>query len=124
MDGAGTPGDIGRYRAFISYSHADSTFAHWLHRRIERFAIPAERGAPRVRLAPVFLDRAELPAATDLSESVRAALADSAALIVIASPNARASRWVDREIALFRELHPDRWLRISARGPMDGGWAC
>lgn len=113
MNGAGAPDDSRQYRAFISYSHADSRFALWLHRKIERFAIPAGPGAGRVRLAPVFLDRAELPAATDLSATVRAALARSAALIVIASPHARASRWVDREIALFRELHPDRPVLVA-----------
>ena len=113
MNGAGAPDGNRQYRAFISYSHADSRFALWLHRKIERFAIPAAPGAGRVRLAPVFLDRAELPAATDLSATVRAALARSAALIVIASPHARASRWVDREIALFRELHPDRPVLVA-----------
>jgi hypothetical protein len=105
---AGQPESSVRYRAFISYSHADSGFARWLHRRIEGFSLPSAPGEARVRLAPVFLDRAELPAATDLSATVRAALAESAALVVVASPSARSSRWVDREIALFRELHPDR----------------
>ncbi|MFM5886334.1 MAG: toll/interleukin-1 receptor domain-containing protein [Novosphingobium sp.] len=97
-----------RYRAFISYSHADDGFAHWLHRRLERFALPAAPGEPAGRLAPVFLDRAELAAGTDLSEQVRSALEASAALIVVCSPAAAQSRWVALEIALFRELHPDR----------------
>lgn len=97
-----------RYRAFVSYSHSDGGFARWLHRRLEGFRLPATTAAPRERLAPVFIDRAELAAGQDLSEQVRAALADSAALIVIASPAARASRWVAQEIALFRELHPGR----------------
>ena len=108
MHQAAAPEQPTRYRAFISYSHSDSNFARWLHRSIERFALPATGAAPRQRLAPVFIDRAELPAATDLSATVREALAGSAALIVVASPGARASAWVDREIALFRELHPDR----------------
>lgn len=97
-----------RYRAFVSYSHSDGGFARWLHRRLEGFRLPATVAAARERLAPVFLDRAELAAGQDLSQQVRVALADSAALIVIASPAARASRWVAQEIELFRELHPDR----------------
>ena len=92
-----------RYRAFISYSHADAQFAAWLHRKLERWAL---RGQPR--LTPIFIDRAELAAGPDLSASVREALAGSAALIVLASPAARASHWVAQEVTLFRELHPGR----------------
>lgn len=97
-----------RYRAFISYSHADASFATWLHRGIERYRLPAASSGAAEPLAPVFIDRAELAAAPDLTDQVREALAASAALIVVASPQARASRWVDQEIALFRALHPDR----------------
>jgi hypothetical protein len=102
MDEAGVGTSPARYRAFISYSHADSRFAAWLHRRLEAWKL-----ADGARLAPIFIDRAELAAGPDLSAQVRAALAGSAALIVIASPAARASRWVSQEIALFRELHPE-----------------
>ena len=91
------------YRAFISYSHADGRFAGWLHRRLEAARLPDQR-----RLSPIFFDRAELAAGPDLSVQVRAALAQSAALVVVASPAAKASRWVGQEIALFRQLHPDR----------------
>lgn len=90
-----------RYRAFISYSHADAKFAGWLHRRLEGWRLP-----DRSRLAPIFIDRAELAAGADLSAQVRTALGESAALVVVASPRSRASRWVRQEIALFRELHP------------------
>ena len=92
-----------RYRAFISYSHGDARFARWLHRKLESWRLP-----DKSRVAPVFIDRAELSAGSDLSAQVRAALSESAALLVICSPSARASRWVGQEIALFRELHPDR----------------
>jgi len=91
------------YRAFISYSHADAGLAGWLHRKLESARLPDGD-----RLAPIFIDRAELAAAPDLSAQVRDALARSAALIVVASPAARASRWVDQEVRLFRELHPER----------------
>ena len=92
-----------RYRAFISYSHADAKFAGWLHRRLE-----ASRLADGTRLTPIFIDRAELAAGPDLSAQVRSALAQSAALIVVASPAARASQWVAQEVSLYRELCPDR----------------
>lgn len=108
MEQQHAPAGAPQYRAFISYSHADTPFAQSLHRRIERYRLPAGADGQRERLAPVFLDRAELAAAPDLSDQVREALARSAALIVVASPRARASRWVDQEIALFRAIHPDR----------------
>lgn len=104
-----------RYGAFISYNHADQARARWLHRALERYRIPAKlvgsAGAfgpvPR-RLGRIFRDIDELPAASDLSAEVRAALAESACLIVVCTPAGAASQWVAREIALFRELHPDR----------------
>ncbi|MFN5903715.1 MAG: toll/interleukin-1 receptor domain-containing protein, partial [Novosphingobium sp.] len=109
MNQPSVPHPAAHYRAFVSYSHTDADFAVWLHRSIERFRLTPESGQGLVeRLVPVFIDRAELPAAPDLSAQVKQALADSAALIVVASPRARASRWVDQEITLFRTLHPDR----------------
>lgn len=85
------------YRAFISYSHSDAGFANWLHRQLEGFRVAEAGGAEATRLAPVFIDRAEL-AAGDLPAQVRDALSRSAALVVVASPAARASQWVDQEI--------------------------
>lgn len=92
-----------RYRAFVSYCHRDDRLATWIHRKLEASRLP-----DGTRLAPVFIDRAELAAGPDLSAQVRDALTESAALLVIASPAAKASRWVGQEIALFRQLHPDR----------------
>ena len=60
------------------------------------------------QIAPVFRDREELPAADDLSAQVRSALEQSASLIVVCSPAARASPWVAREIEIFRTLYPGR----------------
>jgi len=109
------PGASARYGAFISYNHADQAKARWLHRALERYRIPAKlvgRAAafgpvPR-RLGRIFRDLDELPAARDLSAEVRAAIANSDCLIVVCTPAGAASRWVAREIELFRELHPDR----------------
>lgn len=92
-----------QFQAFISYSHADKRFAAWLHRRLEGWRLPDGN-----KLAPIFIDRAELAAGPDLPAQVREALARSAALVVVASPAARASRWVAQEIGLFREVFPDR----------------
>jgi tetratricopeptide (TPR) repeat protein len=104
-----------RYRAFLSYSHKDAAAAGRLHRRLEAYRIPrrligrdSPRGPVPSRLWPIFRDREELPAAADLSETVREALARSGALIILCSPHAAGSLWVAEEIRVFRELHPDR----------------
>jgi tetratricopeptide (TPR) repeat protein len=109
--------DSRNYRAFISYSHVDSGFAHRLHRKLERFTLPKgvvpPGGVPNEiaesrKLGRIFIDRAELVAGESLTDQVMAALASSEVLIVIASPAARKSRWVAMEIAQFRQLRPDR----------------
>lgn len=103
------------YVAFISYSHRDAAIGRWLHRRLEGYRLPrrlvgtiGEDGEVPARLTPIFRDREELPAAGDLSEKVRAALAVSRNLIVLCSPHSATSPWVAKEIATFRELHPGR----------------
>ena len=108
-------GAAGGYVAFISYSHKDAAVGRWLHRRLEGYRLPkrlvgteGEDGPVPARLTPIFRDRDELPAAGNLSEKVRAALAVSRNLIVVCSTNSAASPWVAKEIATFRELHPGR----------------
>lgn len=106
----GTGSAAPSFRAFLSYSHADKAAAQRLHRKLESYRLPGhlrEAGAGS-RIGKVFRDREDLPAATDLSASVRQALAATQTLIVLCSPDAKASRWVAQEIALFRELHPGR----------------
>ncbi|WP_052816657.1 toll/interleukin-1 receptor domain-containing protein [Sphingobium fuliginis] len=98
------------YTAFLSYNHRDVRAARGLQRRLESYRLPkgAMRSDGERRLGPIFRDRDELPAAADLSEAVKQALSRSAALVVLCSPHAAASPWVDKEIRLFRFLHPDR----------------
>jgi hypothetical protein len=55
-------------------------------------------------LIPVFRDRSELASAPDLAHEIREALESSGSLIVICSPHAATSRWVDEEIRTFKAL--------------------
>jgi len=105
----------GRYRVFISYSHADTKWARWLMRRLEGFSVPrrfhgltAPIGIVDRRIAPVFRDRDELPTTSDLGETICTALQESATLVVICSPASARSRWVHEEIATFKRLHGER----------------
>lgn len=93
-----------RYRAFISYSHRDRKTAEWLHRALETYRAPraltkAGDGVSTGALRPIFRDREELSASSNLSEVIRDALDRSDALIVLCSPFSAASRWVDQEVA-------------------------
>ena len=115
-------GGESRYWAFISYSHKDAAFGRWLHRRLENYSLPRRlvgrttgQGAVPRRLVPIFRDREEFPAATDLSTEVRAALAQSRSLVVVCSPDAAASPWVSREVELFRSLHPGKPILAAIR---------
>lgn len=100
-----------RYRVFISYSHANNKWARWLHRTLETYKPPRGVAAlglnPDGRnkpLSPVFRDREELSTAASLSDAVNNALQNSANLVVICSPAAARSRWVNEEILTFKRL--------------------
>ncbi|WP_232309589.1 toll/interleukin-1 receptor domain-containing protein [Luteibacter yeojuensis] len=100
-----------RYRAFISYSHRDKTWAAWLHRALETYAVPRRlvgrataAGPVPARLAPIFRDSDELATARDLGQKVAEALEASACLLVVCSPDAARSRWVDEEIRTYQRL--------------------
>ncbi len=116
-----------RYAAFISYSHADERDATRLQRWLESYRLPGNLarsdrvGAASKRIGAIFRDRADLAAATSLTDAIRAALAQSSALVVLCSPEAAASPWVDAEIRLFRDMHPEGpVLAVVARGePQD-----
>lgn len=105
-----------RYRAFISYSHRDSRKAIRLHHKLEAYRVSMHlrggkdaNGAHRSgRIRPVFRDRDDLATATSLTQSIEQALDDSEALIVVCSPDAVSSRWVNEEIRYFRQQHPER----------------
>jgi tetratricopeptide (TPR) repeat protein len=97
-----------KYSAFISYNHKDKGWAVWLHRALERYAIPPRlrgRDSPfgplGKRLPPVFRDRDELASGADLAAAVRQGLEDAAFLVVVCSPNGARSRWVNEEIRAF-----------------------
>ena len=137
--GNGGQADSG-YRAFISYSHADRRVVEWLHGALEGYRIPSKLvgeltplGPVPARLGKFFRDRDELPAAGDLSAELKGALKRSMFLIVVCSPAAAQSKWVNEEVRQFKLLHGHkrgdgtaRVLALIADGdPGDaGGGAC
>lgn len=100
------------YRAFITYSHSDANAAARLQRSLESFRVPSRlvgkpgnQGSIERRIGTIFRDREELSAGANLSETLNDALAHSEYLIVVCSKAARESRWVNLEIAQFKETH-------------------
>ena len=113
-----------RYWAFLSYSHADIGWGRRLHRALEGYVVPrrlvgrptSAGPAPR-RLRPIFRDLDEMGAGGSLSDRLKAALDASARLIVICSPAAAGSPWVNEEIRRFKaERGEERILAVIVGG--------
>jgi tetratricopeptide (TPR) repeat protein len=104
-----------KYRAFLSYAHADTRWAKWLHRSLEGFRLDKDLigretplGPVPKTMRPIFRDREEISGGQNLTEAIVAALDASAALIVLCSPVAVGRPAVTEEVRLFRWRHPDR----------------
>jgi len=96
------------YQAFISYAHADEAMAKRVQTALETYTIPrALKTKGQGKLSPIFRDVTELTAHHSLSEKITQAVQNSRYLIVLCSPAAKNSRWVNDEINLFRKLHGD-----------------
>jgi len=115
---------VPRYWAFLSYSHHDRAVARRLQRQLETYRLPRRLvgretplGPVPARLSPLFRDRDELNAGADLKASVQEALAASRWLVVVCTPDAARSPWVNREIVEFKRLHGEgRVLALIAAG--------
>jgi hypothetical protein len=113
-----------KYWAFISYSHQDEAWAGWLHKSLETYKVPRklvgrelETGVVPRRIFPIFRDREELPGAADLGGKLKNALRGSRYLIVICSPKAAVSQWVNEEIKTYKALgREDRVLCLIVDG--------
>lgn len=116
------------YWAFLSYSHGDlrpcrwpflrwlhlqplirlrdRTWGRWFHQRLEAFRIPGwlagqvdYPGKPGgQRLTKVFRDRDELPLSSDLGKSLYDALDASRHFVILCSPRAAQSKWINAEV--------------------------
>jgi eukaryotic-like serine/threonine-protein kinase len=98
-----------KYRAFISYSHHDTSWARWLHKALERYRIDRDlvgretrAGPVPKRLGPIFRDRDEFSAGHSLTEQSVAALESAQFLIVLCSPDAARSKYVNEEVRQFK----------------------
>ena len=98
-----------KYRAFISYCHRDTPWARWLHNALERYRIDRDlvgrespTGPVPKTLRPIFRDRDEFSAGHSLTEQSLTALDASQFLVVLCSPNAAHSKYVNEEVRYFK----------------------
>jgi len=103
-----------KYRAFISYSHRDAPWARWLHNALERYRVDRDlvgratpAGSVPKTLRPIFRDRDEFSAGHSLTEQSLTALDASQFLVVLCSPNAAHSKYVNEEVRYFNRDSPD-----------------
>lgn len=87
---------VATYKAFISYSHAvDGRLAPGLQSGLQQFA----KRWSQIRALRVFRDQTSLSADPALWPSIERALRASEFFILLASPTAAASPWVNREVS-------------------------
>lgn len=97
------------YDAFISYSHAvDGQLAPALQVGLQHLA---RRWHQRWALR-VFRDETGLAVNPHLWASIAAALDDSSYFVLLASPEAAASPWVNKELEYFCGIHPPQAILI------------
>jgi len=102
------------YNGFISYSHAaDDLLAPRLQAGLQRFAKPWWKR----RAIRVFRDESSLSANPHLWSSITEALDRSAWFVLLLSPDAAASPWVNQEIAYWKtHRDPTRILPVVTDG--------
>src|SRR5688572_18145698 len=114
-----------RYRAFISYSKHDQNYAKRLHSALETYRLPKGVDAPvqqNRRLGRFFRDDDEMGASVDLGGALRDAIENSENLILICSPHAARSKWVNEEIRHFRNSgRGDRIFAVVVDGIPNSG---
>jgi hypothetical protein len=84
-----------QYNGFLSYSHAaDGNLAPAVQSALHRFARPWYR----LRSVWIFRDKTGLAVTPSLWETIQKALADSEYFLLLASPEAATSHWVQKEV--------------------------
>ena len=117
-----------KYRAFLSYCHADTPLAKDLHTRLESFPLRGLTGRETAlglvpkSLRPIFRDRLDFSPGLTFNEQTIGTLEASAALVVLCSPASAKSAAVNEEVRLFKHRWPHRPLvPVILAGRTKGG---
>ncbi|QIS19909.1 TIR domain-containing protein [Nocardia terpenica] len=101
------------YDVFLSYSHeADGDLAPAVQRGLARLAKPWNQP----RALRVFRDDTDLSAAHALTDEIENALERSRYFLLLASPQAAASAWVDKEIRYWKQNKTPETFLIALTG--------
>ena len=101
------------YDAFVSYSHAaDGQLAPALQAGLQSLGKPWYRR----RVLRVFRDKTSLSASPELWPSIERALATSRFFVLLASPEAARSRWVDQEVRWWLQHRSAATMLIGLTG--------
>ncbi len=108
------------YYAFISYKHEDEKWARWIQNKLETYKLPTVlqkeiRDLPN-RITPIFRDKTDITSGP-LKKTLSKELQSSRFLIVICSPNAAKSIYVDYEVEQFIRMgRQDRIIPLIIDG--------
>jgi hypothetical protein len=92
------------FDVFLSYSRKDREIAARLENALERHRFPKSLKTSK-RTLNVFRDESDIAAAEDYHRTIEEHLRGSAKLVVVCSPDARKSKYVEDEIRRFIENH-------------------
>jgi WD40 repeat protein len=102
-----------RYDGFISYSHElDSAFARAFQSGLEQLAKPWNRR----RALDIFRDETDLSISPELLQTILEVLGQSSHFLLLASPRAATSKWVQREVEHWVSERGGRSLLIILTG--------
>ncbi len=107
------------YDAFISYSHAaDAQLAPAIERGLRGFALPFWRRLVRLWSLRIFRDETTLAMTPHLWPTIVSGLDRSRHFVLLASPEAAASPWVEKEIAhwLAKDAAAERLFIVRTSG--------
>src|ERR1700744_2056669 len=94
---AGAPGASSGYDAFLSYTHRDRPVASGIQKGLHQIG----RRLGQLRALRVFRDDTNLEVAPDLWGKITEALDRARFMIVVLSPQAAQSYWVNKEISYW-----------------------
>lgn len=95
------------FDVFLSYSRKDKNFAIRLENALESYRFPRSLKSVKRNLN-VFRDESDIVASDDYHRTIKQELVGSAKLVVVCSPDARKSKYVDDEIRRFIENHGEQ----------------
>ncbi|MBF0173682.1 MAG: TIR domain-containing protein [Magnetococcales bacterium] len=112
-----------KYKAFICYSRKNKRQAKWLRHQLVRARTPKDDQelikiyGNSISDEKIFIDEANISAGSGLPHEIEKSLSASEFLIVICTPEAVRSDWMDKEIRYFkRHRNPDHIIPCVFRG--------